>query len=62
MSNTKERFIPNNTNNKMTRKSNFELLRILAMLLIIASHWGWLSLKIDINSKIVYNLCYEYEI
>lgn len=26
---------------KAERKSNFELLRIISMLLIVASHWGW---------------------
>lgn len=28
---------------KAERKSNFELLRILSMLMIVASHWGWWS-------------------
>ena len=32
------------------RQSNFELLRIIAMFLIIASHWGWIFLKVDIGS------------
>lgn len=26
---------------KQSRQSNFELLRILAMIMIVASHWGW---------------------
>lgn len=28
---------------KAARQSNFELLRILAMLMVVASHWGWWS-------------------
>lgn len=28
---------------KSERKSNFELLRIISMLMIVASHWGWWS-------------------
>ena len=45
---------------KPERRSNFELLRIVSMLMIVASHWGWwsysfpnaLEVSIDSNSEI----------
>ena len=51
----------NEINKKTNRQSNFELLRIFSMILILASHWGWIFLKVDINSlsrsrQVFYNL------
>ncbi len=40
--------------NKQTRSSNIELLRIFAMLLVVMSHWGWAFLDVTFTNSFNY--------
>lgn len=45
---------------RMERQSNFELLRIFAMILVTASHWGWAFVSVDYADFTMVNLIFQF--